>query len=182
MAVKQDLDMTEKVDSLKILSNYKELTCLFIIQCKENSDRKMQPPTDVLCGLSLFSRAFFLFVCLVISPQTALCSLSCRLLIIVVVFSGNEKVPGLGCTRVEYERHKIHAKLFFSLFRIDKYLSCWFIHAFSVFVEVHLCGAFNVLELGMTTCWGLLASLARFLLPQASFKAHTNESYSKRNV
>lgn len=126
---------------------------------------------------------FSFFFIVVIVPLTALCSLTWQLLVIVVVFSGNEKVPGLGCTRVEYERHKIHAKLFFPLFfRIDKYRSCWLIHAFGVFVEVHLWGVFNVLELGMTTCWGLLASLARFLLPQALFKAHDNKDYLKRNV
>lgn len=57
------------------------------------------------------------------------------------------------------------------------------IHAFSGFVEVHPCGVFNVLEFGTTTtCWGLLASLARFSFTPTLSKAHSNEGHLKRNV
>lgn len=139
----------------------------------------MQLPPDVLCGILLF-----FFFCRAFC-QTALCSLLRWLHVILrsVLVVIMRKATGLGCTGVKYERHKIHAKLFFFFSRIDKYRSCWFIHAFSGFVEVHPCGVFNVLEFGTTTtCWGLLASLARFSFTPTLSKAHSNEGHLKRNV
>jgi len=82
-------------------------------------------------------------------------------------FSGKEETQ-LGSAAQESNmkdtRFMQNFFFFFFFFKLDKYRSCWFVHAFSGSVSPSLCYfCVALLMLGTRTCWGLLASLARFL-------------------
>lgn len=93
-----------------------------------------------------------LFVVLTSFKQLAAGHSPCSLVV-------KKKATGLGCSGVKYERHKIHAKLFF--FYLTR-LAHAGLSMSSVDAKVHVCVFFfcvALFDLGTITCYGLLNSI-----------------------
>ena len=101
--------------------------------------------------------------------QTALCSLLCQLTSdrrpAVEDFGGKD-----DCSDAKYEKTRDSCNIFFPFFfstffvffllKLDKYRTCWFVHATSGFKSPSQCIFVALLELGTRTCSGPVASLA----------------------